>query len=88
MFVNLSALPSTGVKVGHSVSLSYFPLRWSMCSLARCLWTVEQEMPFPADPAATLSPTRRSTRKPPLPPPPPLRTTRPRPALTLTSAAP
>lgn len=44
MFVNLSALPSTGVKVRHSLSLSYFPLRWSMCSLARCLWTVEQEI--------------------------------------------
>lgn len=46
-------------------------------------------LPHPADPAATLSPTPRSTHRPPPPPlpPPPPRTTRPRPPLTPTSAA-
>lgn len=39
----------------------------------------------PVDPAATLSPTPRSTHR--LPPPLPRRTTRPRPALSQTSPA-
>lgn len=49
-FVNLSVLPSTGLKVHHIFPLTCCPLRWSMCTLARCLWTAEQKIPTSTHP--------------------------------------